>query len=49
MLVGGLFLLAFVIFHILHFTTGTIDPGAFADGAVYHNLLRGVRAARSSS
>ena len=39
MLVGGLFLLAFVIFHILHFTTGTIDPSAFADGAVYHNLL----------
>jgi succinate dehydrogenase / fumarate reductase cytochrome b subunit len=39
MLVGGLFLLAFVIFHILHFTTGTIDPGAFAEGAVYHNLL----------
>jgi succinate dehydrogenase / fumarate reductase, cytochrome b subunit len=39
MLVGGLFLLGFVIFHILHFTTGTIDPGAFAEGAVYHNLL----------
>ena len=38
MLWGGLFLLAFVIFHILHFTTGTIDPGAFAQGAVYHNL-----------
>ena len=29
MQVGGLFLLAFVIFHILHFTTGTIDPGEF--------------------
>ena len=39
MLAGGLFLLAFVIFHILHFTTGTIDPSAFAQGAVYHNLL----------
>ncbi len=38
MLFGGLFLLAFVIFHILHFTTGTIDPGSFAQGAVYHNL-----------
>ena len=38
MLVGGLFLLAFVVFHILHFTTGTIDPGSFAEGAVYSNL-----------
>ena len=38
MLFGGLFLLAFVIFHILHFTTGTIDPGSFAQGAVFHNL-----------
>lgn len=38
MLAGGLFLLAFVVFHILHFTTGTIAPGEFAEGAVYHNL-----------
>jgi len=38
MLVGGLFLFAFIVFHILHFTTGTIDPGAFAEGAVYRNL-----------
>jgi succinate dehydrogenase / fumarate reductase cytochrome b subunit len=38
MLWGGLFLLAFVVFHILHFTTGTIDPGSFAEGAVYQNL-----------
>lgn len=38
MLFGGLFLLAFVVFHILHFTTGNIDPGSFAQGAVYHNL-----------
>jgi len=38
MLLGGLFLLAFVIFHILHLTTGTVDPGAYAEGAVYHNL-----------
>ena len=37
-LLGGLFILAFVVFHILHFTTGTIDPGSFAEGAVYHNL-----------
>ena len=38
MMVGGLFLFAFIVFHILHFTTGTIDPGAFAEGAVYRNL-----------
>jgi succinate dehydrogenase / fumarate reductase cytochrome b subunit len=38
MLIGGLFLLAFVVFHILHLTTGTIDPGSFAEGAVYYNL-----------
>ncbi len=38
MYVGGLFLLAFIIFHILHLTTGSIEPGAFAEGAVYRNL-----------
>ncbi len=36
MLAGGLFLLAFVVFHILHFTTGTI--GDVSIGAVYANL-----------
>ncbi len=40
MQVGGIFLLAFVIFHILHFTTGTIHPGEFEQGAVYDNLDR---------
>jgi len=39
MLPGGLFLLAFVVFHILHFTTGTVDPGSFASGAVFANLV----------
>ena len=38
MQVGGFFLLFFVVFHILHFTTGTIEPGSFAEGAVYSNL-----------
>jgi succinate dehydrogenase / fumarate reductase, cytochrome b subunit len=38
MLWGGLLLLAFVVFHVLHLTTGTIDPGNFAEGAVFHNL-----------
>lgn len=35
---GGVILLLFVIFHILHLTTGTIDPGSFEEGAVFHNL-----------
>lgn len=38
MLWGGLFLLAFVVFHILHFTTGTIDSSNYTEGAVYRNL-----------
>lgn len=38
MLAGGLFLLGFVVFHILNLTTGTIDSGNFAQGAVYQNL-----------
>lgn len=38
MMVGGLLLLAFVVFHILHLTLGTIHPGGFAGGAVYENL-----------
>jgi succinate dehydrogenase / fumarate reductase cytochrome b subunit len=43
MLVSGLFVLAFVVFHILHFTTGTIDPARFREGAVYDNLYRSFR------
>ncbi len=31
MLLGGVLLLAFIVFHILHFTTGTIDPAGVAD------------------
>ena len=37
---GGAFLLFFVVFHILHFTTGTIDPSEYQKGAVYDNLDR---------
>jgi succinate dehydrogenase cytochrome b subunit len=40
MMFTGLFVLAFVVFHILHFTTGTVDPAAFQKGAVYDNLRR---------
>lgn len=37
MLYGGLFLLLFVTFHILHFTTGTVH-WSFVEGEVYANL-----------
>ena len=38
MLLGGLVLLAFVVFHILQFTTGTINSDDYIEGAVYRNL-----------
>jgi succinate dehydrogenase / fumarate reductase cytochrome b subunit len=42
MRVGGLILLAFIVFHILHFTTGTIDPsGTFRHGEVHANMVAG--------
>ncbi len=34
---GGVFLLFFVVFHLLHMTTGTVHPD-FEVGGVYHNL-----------
>jgi succinate dehydrogenase / fumarate reductase cytochrome b subunit len=41
---GGVLLLAFIVFHILHFTTGTIRPaGVFTKGDVYANLVAGFR------
>lgn len=39
---GGLILLAFIVFHILHFTTGHVHPD-FREGAVYHNLVTGLQ------
>ena len=37
---GGLLLLAFIVFHLLHFTTGTIHPGyTFSPTDVYSNVL----------
>lgn len=46
MVVGGVLLLAFIVFHILHFTTGTIDPAGVADARdaagrrdVYGNIV----------
>ncbi len=40
MLVTGLLLLAFVVFHVLHFTTRTIHPTPLVEGAVYLNLYQ---------
>jgi succinate dehydrogenase / fumarate reductase cytochrome b subunit len=40
--VGGVVLLAFFIFHILHFTTGTVHP-RFDVHDVYRNVIIGLR------
>jgi succinate dehydrogenase / fumarate reductase cytochrome b subunit len=37
---GGVFLAVFIVFHILHMTTGTVHPD-FIDGDVYHNMVVG--------
>ncbi len=37
----GPLLLAFIIFHILHLTTGTVHPD-YHEGDVYHNLVGGL-------
>ena len=38
---AGVFILLFVIFHILHMTTGDVHPD-FVHGDVYHNLMVGL-------
>ena len=39
---SGPIVLAFVIFHLLEFTAGTVSPGAkFIEGDVYHNVVGG--------
>ncbi|HYU61954.1 MAG TPA: succinate dehydrogenase cytochrome b subunit [Solirubrobacterales bacterium] len=38
MMITGLLLLAFIVFHILHFTTRTIHPTPLGSGTVYSNL-----------
>lgn len=45
MLYGGLFLLCFIVFHILHFTTGHLHFRGFVHGAVYHNVFQGFQSA----
>jgi succinate dehydrogenase / fumarate reductase cytochrome b subunit len=39
---GGLLILAFLIYHILHFTLGTVHPD-FVEGDPYHNVTAGFR------
>jgi succinate dehydrogenase / fumarate reductase, cytochrome b subunit len=37
---GGVIILLFVVYHLLHFTTGTLHP-SFVEGDVYHNFVAG--------
>jgi len=37
---GGVILLLFIIYHLLHFTTGTAHPD-FIEGDIYHNFVTG--------
>lgn len=39
---GGALLLVFIVFHLLHFTTGTVHPD-FVKGDVYGNMVVGFR------
>ena len=38
---GGVFILAFMVFHILHLTTGQLHP-SFVEGAAYENTVIGL-------
>jgi succinate dehydrogenase / fumarate reductase cytochrome b subunit len=38
----GPLILVFVVYHILHMTTGTVHP-QFIEGRVYHNLVTGLQ------
>ena len=37
----GPLLLAFIVYHLLHLTTGTVHP-SYKEGDVYHNLIAGL-------
>lgn len=39
---GGVIILLFVIYHLLHFTLGTVHPD-FREGEPYHNVVAGFR------
>jgi succinate dehydrogenase / fumarate reductase cytochrome b subunit len=38
---GGVIIAAFVIFHLLHLTTGTVAPASYVDTLVYANVVGG--------
>jgi succinate dehydrogenase / fumarate reductase, cytochrome b subunit len=38
--IGGIILLVFIVFHILHFTIGSVHPD-FVEGRIYQNLSTG--------
>lgn len=42
MRIGGVLLAGFIVFHLLHLTSGTLHP-AFIAGGVHHNLVAGLR------
>lgn len=42
MLFGGIFILFFIVYHILHLTTGTVHS-TFVEGQVYQNVYSGFR------
>jgi succinate dehydrogenase / fumarate reductase cytochrome b subunit len=42
MIWGGLFILLFVIYHILDFTFGAVNP-SFEEGNIYHNVVASFR------
>jgi len=44
---GGVIILLFVIYHLLHFTTGTAHPD-FIEGDIYHNFVTGFQSVPAS-
>ena len=42
MIYGGVFILLFVIYHLLDFTFGTLNP-SFQEGNIYHNVVASFR------
>ena len=42
MIYGGIFILLFVIYHLLDFTFGTVNP-SFQEGNIYHNVVASFR------
>lgn len=40
---GGVIIALFVIYHLLHLTTGTLHKPDFIEGDVYHNVVTGFR------